>query len=102
LRRGLDRILDPLDPHEVPASFFIPAASLVLAPNQVDRVSRSGRHDVTVHGWIHERNSDLNRDTERALTIRSLEYLEAITGERPVLYRAPAWDFSPYTLDILL
>ena len=100
-RVGLQRVVDLMDRHEIPASFFIPAVSLVLRPEMVDVIRASGRHEFGVHGWIHELNSALDPDTERELVARATDYLEAATGRRPVGYRAPSWDFSPNTLDII-
>ena len=100
-RVGLRRVVDLLDRHEIPASFFIPAVSLVLRPDMVGVIQASGRHEFGVHGWIHELNSALDAETERELVIRAVDYLEQATGSRPVGYRAPSWDFSPNTLDII-
>ena len=100
-RVGLRRIVDLLDRHRIPASFFIPAVSLVLRPEMVDVIGASGRHEFGVHGWIHELNSALDAETERELVVRATDYLEQATGRRPVGYRAPSWDFSPATLDII-
>ena len=66
-----------------------------------DVIQSSGRHEFAVHGWIHERNSDLPADVERELVQRAVDYLTQATGERPVGYRAPSWNFSPNTLDII-
>ena len=100
-RVGLPRVVDLLDRREIPASFFIPAVSLVLRPDMVDIIAASGRHEFAVHGWIHELNSALDADTERELVVRATDYLERVTGRRPVGYRAPSWNFSPATLDII-
>lgn len=100
-RVGLQRVVDLMDRHEIPASFFIPAVSLVLRPGMVDVIQASGRHEFAVHGWIHELNSALDAETERALVVRATDYLEQVTGRRPVGYRAPSWNFSPNTLDII-
>ena len=100
-RVGLQRVVDLMDRHEIPASFFIPAVSLVLRPEMVDVIQASGRHEFAVHGWIHELNSELDAETERDLVIRATDYLERVTGSRPVGYRAPSWNFSPNTLDII-
>ncbi len=100
-RVGLQRVVDLMDRHEIPASFFIPAVSLVLRPEMVDVIEASGRHEFGVHGWIHELNSALDAETEREFVRRATDYLEEATGRRPVGYRAPSWDFSPNTLDII-
>jgi peptidoglycan/xylan/chitin deacetylase (PgdA/CDA1 family) len=100
-RVGLRRVVDLMDRHEIPASFFIPAVSLVLRPDMVDVIQESGRHEFGVHGWIHELNTALDAETERDLVNRATNYLEDVTGRRPVGYRAPSWNFSPSTLNIL-
>lgn len=100
-RQGLGRVLAVLDEHAIPASFFIPAVSLQLAPEMAERIAASGRHEFAVHGWIHEMNSSLDAATEKELVARAREELERITGYRPVGYRAPSWNFSPNTLSIL-
>ena len=100
-RVGLRRVVNLVDEHAIPASFFIPAVSLVIAPQMVDVIQASGRHEFGVHGWIHELNTELDVDTERELVTRAVAYLEQATGARPLGYRAPSWNFSPNTLDII-
>src|SRR4029453_4161088 len=51
---GLPRILRLLDKHQLPASFFIPAVSHLLHPDMIPAIMKSGRHEIGVHGWIHE------------------------------------------------
>lgn len=55
-RAGLRRVAELVDRHQVPATFFVPAVSLMLAPELADLVKRSGRHEFGVHGWMHESN----------------------------------------------
>ncbi len=100
-RVGLRRVVNLVDEHAIPASFFIPAVSLVIAPQMVDVIQASGRHEFGVHGWIHELNTELDADTARELVTRAVAYLEQATGARPLGYRAPSWNFSPNTLDII-
>jgi peptidoglycan/xylan/chitin deacetylase (PgdA/CDA1 family) len=98
-RPGVPRILEILKRHSVPASFFVPAVTALLYPDEQRRVVAEG-HEVAVHGWIHERNSVLPLTAERDLQMRSADTLEKITGVRPVGIRTPSWDFSPNTLAI--
>lgn len=100
-RVALPRVVDLLDRKDVPASFFVPAVSFRLNPGQVDLIQAAGHHEIAVHGWIHELNSDLEADEERALLERAVDYLTEVTGTRPLGYRAPSWNFSPNTLDII-
>ena len=63
-------------------------------------IIKSGEHEVGLHGWIHERNSQLDAATERDLLTRAAKALEAITGKRPAGMRTPSWDYSPATIQI--
>jgi peptidoglycan-N-acetylglucosamine deacetylase len=96
---GLPRILRLLDKHKTPASFFIPAVSAALHPRMIQEIQASGRHEIGVHGWIHERLPLLNdeREEQRLLT-QSIELLTKAMGKRPVGYRAPSWQFSFWTM----
>ena len=96
---GLPRILRLLDKHQLPSSFFIPAVSAALHPRMITEIQASGRHEIGVHGWIHERLPQLNdeREEQRLLT-QSIELLTKMTGKTPVGYRAPSWQFSFWTM----
>jgi peptidoglycan/xylan/chitin deacetylase (PgdA/CDA1 family) len=98
-RKGVPRILEALRKHDAKATFFVPAVAALLYPDEQRRVVAEG-HEIGIHGWIHELNSVLPYETERALMFRSAETLEAITGMRPVGLRTASWDFSPDTLRI--
>lgn len=98
-RRGVPKILEILSRHDVRATFFVPAVSALLHPDEQRRVAAEG-HEVAIHGWIHELNSVLPYDAERDLMLRSADTLEKLTGTRPVGLRTPSWDFSPHTLRI--
>ena len=99
---GLARILALLDRHQIPASFFIPAVSALIHPQQIPAIMKSGRHEIAVHGWIHEWLPTINdaAEEERLLN-KAIDYLTEATGKRPVGYRAPSWAFSPHTLDLI-
>ncbi len=96
-RQGVPRILSILG--DIKATFFVPAVTALLYPEEQKRIVASG-HEIGIHGWIHERNSDLPQKAERELQMRSADVLEKIAGKRPLGIRTPSWDFSPHTLAI--
>jgi peptidoglycan/xylan/chitin deacetylase (PgdA/CDA1 family) len=98
-RQGVPRILEILGRAGVKASFFVPAVTALLYPDEQRRVIAEG-HEIGIHGWIHERNSELPAEAERELQMRSADTLEKICGQRPLGIRTPSWDFSPQTLAI--
>jgi len=97
---GLPRILRLLDRQQIPASFFIPAVSAILHPQVItDIQSAKQKHEIGIHGWIHERLPVLNNETEeQRLLNQSLETLTKMAGKRPIGYRAPSWKHSNWTM----
>ena len=98
-RAGMPRILSMLAREEIKASFFVPAVTALLYPDEQRRVVAEG-HEIGLHGWIHEVNTAVPPDKERELHLRSADTLERITGVRPVGMRTPSWDFSEVTLAV--
>ncbi|GGJ35618.1 polysaccharide deacetylase family protein [Neoroseomonas lacus] len=99
-RQGVKRIRALLDRHGVRASFFYPAVSALLHPEEVRAVADEG-HEIGIHSWIHEANTQLPPGVERELTFRATDTLEKISGRRPVGIRTASWDFSVDTMDII-
>lgn len=100
-RVALPRVVQLMDDENIPATFFFPAWSLKLAPEQAAVIQGSGQHEIAVHGWIHELNTTLDGETEERLLRQAVAEIERITGSRPVGYRAPSWNHSPNTLSIV-
>lgn len=99
-RQGVPRIRALLARHSVPASFFYPAVSALLYPEEARAVADEG-HEIAIHSWIHEANTTLPAEAERDLTFRAADVLEKLAGRRPVGIRTASWDFSVNTLDII-
>ena len=99
-RQGVPRIRALLARHDVKASFFYPAVSALLHPEEVRGVADEG-HEIGIHSWIHEANTQLPPGVERDLTFRAADTLEKLTGRRPVGIRTASWDFSVDTLSII-
>lgn len=99
-RVGVPRILSLLERHGVPASFFVPAVSALIDPEEPRRIAAAG-HEIGVHGWIHENNSLLPYEEERELMLRARDTLARLSGREPVGLRSANWDTSPNTLRIV-
>jgi len=101
-KEALPRILDLLDRYHIPASFYIPVLSAVLHPDMIPEIMKRGRHEIGVHGWVHEEYSAIgNAQQEEKLLTDSIAYLTQVTGKRPRGIRTPSWDFSPNTLELI-
>lgn len=98
-RVGSPRIVALLAEYQIPATFFMPAVSAMLHPQEALGYVEKG-HEIAVHGWIHERNVLLSEGEERELVERSVAALERLTGVRPIGLRTPSWDFSEHTLAV--
>ena len=99
-RVAVPRILGLLERHGVKATFYVPAVTALIHPDEQRRIVAEG-HEIGIHGWIHELNSVLPYEAERDLMLRSADTLEKICGVRPVGMRTPSWDFSWHTLAIV-
>jgi peptidoglycan/xylan/chitin deacetylase (PgdA/CDA1 family) len=96
---GLPRILRLLAKYDIPSSFYIPAVSALLHPQMIKDIQAAGKHEIGVHGWIHEDLPELNDEREeQRLLSQAIDYLTKATGKRPVGYRAPSWHFSRFTM----
>jgi len=97
---GVPRLLRMLDRQQIPVSWFIPAVSAVFHPQMIkDIQGAQQKHEIGIHGWIHERLPLLNDEKEeQRLLNQSLDTLTKMTGRRPVGYRAPSWKFSGWTM----
>ena len=99
---GVPRILQLLDKHAIAATFFIPAVAAALHPSMVSDILAHQRHEIGVHGWLHEAPNTLSGEgDERRLLTQVIEYITEVTGKIPAGYRAPAWTFSRHTLKLI-
>jgi peptidoglycan/xylan/chitin deacetylase (PgdA/CDA1 family) len=98
---GIKRILEMLDRRNVPATFFVTGVDAMLHPEMLEAILKNGKHEVGVHGWIHEFTPRLADGEEERLLDKAIDYLTKATRKRPVGYRAPSWAFSGVTLDLI-
>jgi peptidoglycan/xylan/chitin deacetylase (PgdA/CDA1 family) len=98
-RVGIPRILAELARLEVRSTFFFPGATVERWPGALEAVLEAG-HEVALHSYRHVPLVKLTEAEQRADLERGLETLTA-RGARPTGYRAPLWQQTRYTLDLL-
>jgi peptidoglycan/xylan/chitin deacetylase (PgdA/CDA1 family) len=105
LRYGPDvavpRILDTYRHFGIHQTFFVPAWCAERYPYAVEAMIRDG-HEVSAHGYLHEHPNELSDEEERHWLLRSLSALRAISGEKPAGWRAPLYNFSHRSAELLL
>jgi peptidoglycan-N-acetylglucosamine deacetylase len=99
---GTPRLLEILDRHKVPATFFVTGVDSLIHPEMVPSILKSGRNEVGIHGWIHEYPPGLDSEAEEErLLDKAIARISSLTGKKPAGYRAPSWAFSPWTMDLI-
>lgn len=98
---GVERIRRILQEYGIEASFFTPGHTALAYPDQVESLVADG-HELAHHGWVHESLSPLSDEEERSVIERGLSALEKVGGVKPVGFRAPGWDLSYRTIDLLV
>jgi peptidoglycan/xylan/chitin deacetylase (PgdA/CDA1 family) len=98
---AVERILHLLGSRQIPSTWFIPGHTIETYPQQCRAVVDAG-HEVGLHGYLHENVSTLTEAEERAVFRRAFALVGDLTGQTPCGSRTPGWDFSPYTVEIML
>ncbi len=97
---GVPRLLRVLEEAGVRATFFVPGDSAERHPDAVRTIVEAG-HEIGHHGHLHESLVGVSESDERRFLESGLEALERVAGVRPAGYRAPWWETSPRTLELL-
>jgi peptidoglycan-N-acetylglucosamine deacetylase len=100
VRTGLPRLMCLLDRFGLPATFFVPGHTAVCFPDEVRAIGAAG-HELAHHGFLHEPPGEIDREAELLALQRGTAALEEVAGVRPVGYRAPAWEPSSSTIELL-
>lgn len=99
-RVAVPRLLEVFERHGVAATFFVPGWIAETYPSLIrDMVDRG--HEVAHHGYLHEWPSGLSLEQEVDVIDRGIAAIEDATGLRPIGYRAPGWDLTEHTLELL-
>lgn len=98
---AVPRILETYRRLEIRQTFFVPAWCIEQYPAAVEAMVADG-HEVGHHGYIHENPRGAGRDEEAYWLERGIEIIERHTGQRPRGWRAPLYNFSNHSADLLI
>jgi len=99
-RVGIWRVLALLARYDIRATFFVPVHTALTFPDGVRALIDAG-HEIACHGWTHENFSLLKQRDQRELLMRCREALAEIWGRDVTGFRAPYWQLSRKTLEIV-
>lgn len=97
---GTALVLEVLRQAGVPATFFIPGWVAEEHRPVVRSIVEAG-HEIGAHGYLHESVKEMSREDEDGILARSVNALLAAGAGTPAGYRAPAWEVSGNTLELL-
>lgn len=98
---GVWKVLDLLERHSVPGTFYIPAYTARMHPEVLDAIKAAG-HPVGLHGYLHRSLDTMSPEEEEQDLLRSQAVLSDMLGYRPTLYRAPSWELNRGTPELLV
>lgn len=99
-RQGLPRILRLLKAHGASATFFFPAVSAMISPDDVKQIAAAG-HEIAASSWIGEDLGSLEPETAQGLLAGCRDTLEQISGVRPRGFRATGGRLTPVLARLL-
>ena len=94
------QILRVLERYHVTALFSMVGQNVASYPQIAREVTDAG-HAIANHTWSHPDMAVLHRATMREEVTRATGQIQAATGSRPTMFRAPYGAWSPALLDYL-
>lgn len=98
---AVPRLLNLLADRGLPSTWFVPGHTIETYPEVCQEIVASG-HEVGLHGYAHENVGTLDQGQERDMFRRVHGLVGDLSGVAPKGNRAPAWDLTPHTVEILL
>lgn len=97
---AVPRIVESYRQLGIRQTFFIPAWCIERYPEAVEAILEGG-HEIAHHGFLHEHPRELPDDEEAHWLDRGIEVIVRATGQRPRGWRAPLYNFSHRSADLL-
>jgi len=97
---AIPRITETYKRLGISQTFFVPAWCIEKYPQAIEAMLEGG-NEVAHHSYIHEHPSELPHAEEEYWLDRALEVIVQFTGQKPRGFRAPLYNFSDQTADLL-
>lgn len=88
-----EQLIEILEKYNVKATFFVVGEWVDKYPESVKQLSDAG-HEVMNHSDNHPHMTKLSQEDMRKQLTTCNEKIEAITGVKPILFRAPYGDYN--------
>ena len=98
--RGVPRILEILERHEIQGTFYIPGDTAERHAETCRAIVAAG-HEVGHHGYLHLRSDGARRKRSSARRSSAAWRRSATLGVTPRGYRSPSWELTPETFALL-
>ncbi|MGE7469412.1 polysaccharide deacetylase family protein [Bosea sp. NPDC003192] len=98
---GVPRILETYRRLGLKQSFFIPGWTMEHYPEAVEAILTGG-HEIGHHGYLHEDPTEISPEAERRAFEKALAIHRRMTGRTPRGYRAPVYNATQATIDLLI
>jgi len=98
---GVKRILEILERNQVQSTFFVPGFTARRYPTVIKNIVAAG-HEIAHHGDMHEQPAAATVEQEIQYIERGIESLQKVAGVTPIGYRAPFWELSWNTPELLV
>ncbi|QPC94565.1 polysaccharide deacetylase [Mesorhizobium sp. INR15] len=98
---AIPRILETYRRLGLKQSFFIPAWAMQQYPQAVEAILRDG-HEIGHHGFLHEDPTTITQSEQRHWFEQALDVHLRMTGRKPTGYRAPVYNVTQGTIDLLI
>lgn len=99
-RVAIPRIVETYRQLAIRQTFFIPAWCIEHYPEAIETILRGG-HEIAHHGYLHEHPREMTEEQEAHWLDRGIEIIIQATGKRPRGWRAPLYNFSHRSADLL-
>lgn len=98
---AIPRIVETYRQLGIRQTFFVPAWCIEQYPSAVETILEGG-NEIGHHSYIHENPCDQTLEVEAHWLDKGIEIIKKATGQAPRGWRAPLYNFSQNSMDLLL